>query len=62
MYYGKGLDFVATATFKAKSKNAGIRDRTQDFAVRNVETNFPIEIYYISMGKSVSGPETNFPI
>ena len=29
-------------------------DRTEDLAARNVETNFPIEIYYISMGKWVS--------
>ena len=45
VYYGKGLDFVVTAILKAKSKNAGIRDRTGHLEVRNVETNFPIEIY-----------------
>ena len=34
VYYGKGLDFVATALSKAKSKNAGIRDRTGHLEVR----------------------------
>ena len=34
VYYGKGLDFVATAILKAKSKNAGIRDRTGHLEVR----------------------------
>ena len=35
VYYGKGLDFVAPSTFRAKSKTAGIRDRTQDLAARS---------------------------
>ena len=34
VYYGKGLDCVATAILKAKSKNAGIRDRTGHLEVR----------------------------
>ena len=34
VYCGKGLDFVATAILKAKSKNAGIRDRTGHLEVR----------------------------
>ena len=38
VYYGKGLDFVVTAILKAKSKNAGIRDRTQDLEVRSPES------------------------
>ena len=57
VYYGKGLDFVVPAILKAKSKNAGIRDRTGHLEVRNVETNFPMEIYFISMGKWVSRPK-----
>ena len=34
VYYGKGLDFIVTAILKAKSKNAGIRDRTGHLEVR----------------------------
>ena len=37
-YGGKGLDVVATASSKAKSKNAGIVTRTQDLAVRSPES------------------------
>ena len=35
VYCGKGLDVVATASFKAKSKNAGIGDRSGYRAFRN---------------------------
>ena len=35
---GKGLDVVATASFEANSKNAGIGDRTQDLEVRSPES------------------------
>ena len=34
VYCGKGLDVVATAIFKAKSKNAGIGDRSGDLVAR----------------------------
>ena len=37
VYCGKGLDVVATASLKAKSKNAGIGTRTQDLALRSPE-------------------------
>ena len=35
---GKGLDVVAPASLKAKSKNAGIGTRTQDLAVQSPES------------------------
>ena len=35
VYCGKGLDVVATAIFKAKSKNAGIGDRSGYRAFRS---------------------------
>ena len=37
VYCGKGLDVVATAISKPKSKNAGPGDRTQDLEVRSPE-------------------------
>ena len=38
VYCGKGLDFVVTAIFKAKSKNAGAGDRTVHLEVRNLKS------------------------
>ena len=38
VYCGKGLDVVATAIFKAKSKNAGIGDRSGYRAFRSRST------------------------
>ena len=35
VYCGKGLDIVATTSFKTKSKNAGIGDRSGDLAFRS---------------------------
>ena len=38
VYCGKGLDVVATAIFKAKSKNAAAGDRAVDLEVRNLKS------------------------
>ena len=43
VYCGKGLDVVATASSRAKSKNAGIGTRTQDLAVRSPESTIMLE-------------------
>ena len=53
VYCGKGLDVVAAASFKAKSKNVGIGDRNQDLEVRSPESTRTALPLYISTGKSV---------
>ena len=53
VYCGKGLDVVVTASFKAKSKNAGSGNRTQDLEVRRPESARTALASLISMGKSV---------
>ena len=53
MYCGKGLDVVATAIFKAKSKSAGIGDRTQDLEVRSPAN--PNSFTTKGCGKGISG-------
>ena len=49
-YCGKGLDVVPPGSFKAKSKNAGPGDRTQDLAARStLKCTDHFEIYYICL-------------